>query len=591
MKQRTPGTTDQKTRIGRSKRVAILLMLVLSCWILSSCYIEEDPLNDPGNILNTADQQDFQSLLTPTPSPSPTPGPATDAPAATDAPIDWSQWNFNNTEATSPPSNISPTIDTSGNSGSTIGTIVTNPPTTTSSTGGSGVIAVTTATPKPSATGSSSSSSTSTVMKNGSKGSSVKNLQQRLKELGYYTGSVDGSFGSGTETAVKAFQTAHKLTSDGKVGDATSAAVYSKNAKSKSSTSTSTSSSSNPSSSSSSSSSSYTNGKTDTYLKLGSSGSQVKIMQNRLIVLGYLSGTADGDFAETTEAAVISFQNRNSIYADGVAGPTTLTKLYSSSAKKASSVVANLGTLESGVNGSGVRALQQQLKTLGYYTGSIDGDFGSGTTSAVMSFQAASGLKQDGKAGKATMNAIYAALNGTSTGSGNTSTSGSSKTSPATYGTSASSNGYSTISASSGNSSNVTALQSALSSTGYYNGSLDGDFGSGTTDAVSSYQRAKGLRVTGMAGPSTQRILYGGTSESGSYSKLEPGDNNSKVKTLQYALYELKYYDGNITGTYDQATENAVRVFQEVNGLDMDGVAGQQTQQKLYSSNAKPCNI
>ena len=56
---------------------------------------------------------------------------------------------------------------------------------------------------------------------------------------------------------------------------------------------------------------------------------------------------------------------RNSIYADGIAGPTTLTKLYSSSAKKASSVTANLGALKEGMNGSGVRSLQQQLKTLG----------------------------------------------------------------------------------------------------------------------------------------------------------------------------------------------------------------------------------
>ena len=48
-------------------------------------------------------------------------------------------------------------------------------------------------------------------------------------------------------------------------------------------------------------------------------------------MLGYLSGTADGEFAETTQAAVIAFQERNSIYADGIAGPTTLTTQSSSS--------------------------------------------------------------------------------------------------------------------------------------------------------------------------------------------------------------------------------------------------------------------
>ena len=94
-----------------------------------------------------------------------------------------------------------------------------------------------------------------------------------------------------------------------------------------------------------------------------------------------------------------------------------------------------------------------------------------------------------------------------------------------------------------------------------------------------------------MAGPTTQRLLYGGTSESGSYSKLQVGSSGSAVKRLQYALYELKYYDGNITGEFDTATQNAVMVFQELNGLEIDGIAGQDTQRKLFSSNAVPCSI
>ena len=137
----------------------------------------------------------------------------------------------------------------------------------------------------------------------------------------------------------------------------------------------------------------------------------------------------------------------------------------------------------------------------------------------------------------------------------------------------------------------MTALQSALSATGYYSGTVDGSYGGGTEKAVEKYQRAKGLRVTGVAGPTTQRLLYGGTSESGSYSKLQNGSSGSAVKRLQYALYELKYYDGDITGKYDTATENAVMAFQEVNGLYIDGIAGQDTQRKLFSSNARPSNI
>ena len=94
-----------------------------------------------------------------------------------------------------------------------------------------------------------------------------------------------------------------------------------------------------------------------------------------------------------------------------------------------------------------------------------------------------------------------------------------------------------------------------------------------------------------MAGPSTQRLLSGGIKEPGSYSKLQRGSSGSSVQRLQYALYELKYYDGNITGEYDSATETAVMNFQEVNGLYIDGIAGQDTQRKLFSSNAVPSNI
>ena len=564
-----------------AKRAGLLMVLVLACWLMSACYMEPDRVVDANNGLTVDNNgQNFENVITPTPEVTATPTPAPSVAASPE--VDWTQWNFGQDTVTNPPSNVSTAV------GGTTTVAPFNP------IGGTSTMTVTTSgTPTPTSTTNTSSSDT---LRSGSTGSEVKRLQTRLKELKYYNGSVDGTYGSGTTSAVKAFQTNNGLTADGVAGKATLEKLYGYYAVAAGSTNTSptkkpsSGTSSGGSSGSSTTASSYTNGRTDVYLKVGDSGAQVKILQNRLIVLGYLSGTADGSFAETTEAAVISFQNRNSIYADGIAGPTTLTKLYSSSAKKASSVVANLGSLKEGMSGSAVRSLQSQLKTLGYYTGSIDGDYGAGTTAAVLAFQQDNGLTADGIAGKATQNAIYGGTStGGSSGGGSSTTSGSS---PARYGATASSNGYTTISSTSKtSSSNVKALQSALSSTGYYAGELDGAFGNGTASAISAYQQANGLRVTGMAGPSTQRLLYGGTSESGSYSKLDVGSSGSAVKRLQYALYELKYYDGDITGKYDEVTKNAVYVFQEVNGLYMDGIAGQETQQKLFSSNAIPCNI
>ena len=61
--------------------------------------------------------------------------------------------------------------------------------------------------------------------KKGSSGAMVTQIQTKLKSWGYYTGTVDGAYGSGTERAVRAFQQKNGLTVDGKAGDQTLAAM------------------------------------------------------------------------------------------------------------------------------------------------------------------------------------------------------------------------------------------------------------------------------------------------------------------------------------------------------------------------------
>ena len=56
------------------------------------------------------------------------------------------------------------------------------------------------------------------VLKQGSNGGEVKELQRRLKDWGYYNGAVDGIYGKGTVEAVKAFQKKNGLTADGVAG-------------------------------------------------------------------------------------------------------------------------------------------------------------------------------------------------------------------------------------------------------------------------------------------------------------------------------------------------------------------------------------
>lgn len=65
------------------------------------------------------------------------------------------------------------------------------------------------------------------VLRSGSQGEEVWQLQERLQELGYYSSAVDGQFGPGTKSAVIAFQQQHGLDADGIVGEGTKAVLYS----------------------------------------------------------------------------------------------------------------------------------------------------------------------------------------------------------------------------------------------------------------------------------------------------------------------------------------------------------------------------
>ena len=75
-------------------------------------------------------------------------------------------------------------------------------------------------------------------------------------------------------------------------------------------------------------------------------------------------------------------------------------------------------TSRRGSSGSEVRQIQEKLKRWGYYSGSVDGIYGSGTEKAVKKFQKANGLTADGIAGKATLNAMGITSKSSSSGGG-----------------------------------------------------------------------------------------------------------------------------------------------------------------------------
>ena len=393
----------------------------------------------------------------------------------------------------------------------------------------------------------------------GSKGKKVETLQRRLIELGWLAGKVTGTYDEMTAAAVSAFQKKTKdLWEDGIAGPDTLRALYSSNAARTSKPASSTS---------------------KETLELGSEGSDVKALQQKLKDLGYLSGSADGKFGVATEAAVIAFQKNNNLTADGKAGTATLNKLYSGTAKKSGGTQAKLDdvggnnsgrdtsdisstgyvTLERGSTGDQVKTLQKRLKELGYYNGSVNGTYNESTQAAVMAFQLRNNLTVDGKAGPATQRVLYGSKANITYPSMRQGEEGSS----------------------------VKNLQYTLYELGYYDGAIDGKYGQTTADAVRAFQiQNKITPVDGVAGSKTLSKMYSSdavaaTAASVSYETASAGMTGDLVVQIQDCLVQMGYLD-NITGEYDTATVSAVKAFQEAHGLKVDGKCGELTLQVLF---------
>ena len=385
---------------------------------------------------------------------------------------------------------------------------------------------------------SSSSSSSATRLEKGSTGSDVKDLQTKLKKLGYYDAYVDGDYGDTTVAAVKAFQKKYNLTADGIAGKETLKkldSVY-KNADSD---------------------------KDDDSLRMGDSGSAVKDLQTKLKKLGYYSGTVDSTFGSGTYAAVRAFQKKYNLTADGVAGSETLKKL--DTAYKNADSDKDDGSLRKGATGSAVKDLQTKLKKLGFYNAYVDGSYGDTTVAAVKAFQKKYNLTADGVAGSETLKKLDSAYKNADSdkddGSLRKGATGSA----------------------------VKDLQTKLKKLGFYNASIDGDYGDTTVAAVKAFQKKYNLTADGVAGSETLKKLDSAYKNADSNTStdddsLRKGATGTAVKTLQTNLKKLGFYTAYVDGSFGATTESAVKAFQKKYGLTADGVAGSATLKKIESA-------
>ena len=316
------------------------------------------------------------------------------------------------------------------------------------------------------------------------------------------------------------------------------------------------------------------------YLKEGTSGEVVKDVQTKLKALGFYSGSITGNVGDRTKKAIKDFQSKYGLTVDGVAGPQTIAKIDAVYSEQKAAGTLSSGTssassagsgLKLGSTGSGVRDQQTDLTTLGYYWADITGSFGSKTEAAVKLFQKKNGLTADGVAGTKTLDAIAAAV----------AKAGGSSSSSSSSGLKLGSTG-----------SAVSALQQNLTTLGYYYGDVTGHYGSMTQTAVTKFQKARGIKADGVAGTKTLEAIAsaiksagGVPSETGTAAgtSLREGDSGTAVTELQTMLKQLDYYYGSITGNFGSLTKQAVRKFQDDNGLTVDGVAGVNTINKLRS--------
>ena len=331
----------------------------------------------------------------------------------------------------------------------------------------------------------------------GDKGDNVKYLQYGLHILCCSPNGFDGEFGNGTLTAVKKFQSKYGLVSDGIVGDVTWNTLK----------------------------------------------NEIATIQAQLNKKGCIVGTVDGIAGPTTYNAIISFQNKNGLTADGQVGPATWDILFDT-VSGGTTYTRILKVTSPLMQGDDVKAVQNKLNSLGYNCGTADGEVGL-----------------------ATWNALFSS---SSNSTGSSYTRLLKVTSPLMYG------------------EDIKAVQNKLNSLGYNCGTADGYYGNATKNAVISFQSAKGIDTDGVVGPTTWKLLFNSSSNGSDYSRIlkvtSPLMYGDDVKAVQNKLNSLGYNCGTADGYYGNATRSAVISFQSAKGLTADGEVGPATWNALFNS-------
>lgn len=305
------------------------------------------------------------------------------------------------------------------------------------------------------------------ALERGDQGPSVRSLQQKLKNAGFYQAPITQVYDFDTEAAVRRFQKAAGIQVNG-IADPTTLQTLQKwpkgsNSSQLSKLSTVSCRTQQPSTVNITTANKRRN---PNLLQKGDEGQAVKILQERLRIAGYYYGKSTGIFGPITEEAVKRFQQAYNLRVDGVVGPATLQKLppvgvgYGEETPKPAK---NRDNLTVGDRGEVVRVLQAQLIKAGYLQGEPNGYYGPYTADAVRRFQADNYLKATGIAGPTTRAKLYSMLNPTSKSKSEFS---------------------------------VLEIQRRLQERGFYKGSLNGVMGDETKRAIKQAQEFYGISLS-----------------------------------------------------------------------------------------------
>ena len=457
------------------------------------------------------------------------------------------------------------------------------------------------------------------LLKNGDSGIQVKYLQQGLRIMCCNPGSLDSSYGPGTQAAVEKFQEEWGLSVDGTVGNATWNCLI----------------------------------------------NEIKSIQQALKQKGFFSGVISGVATDRTYNGVLSFQRSRNLKDDGMVGPTTRARLFDEAEDGS---IASILPLSAGAKGDYVLNLQYGLRILCCSPGNADGIFGDDTSDAVKRYQSKYGFEQTGIANKNVWDHLTGQISGIQerlqakgysvpvvNGLASSSLievikeyqkanwlSTDGQVGPSTYallfsdipdgaadalplklhsrgprvlqfqyalriccinpngtdgvfgpGTQAAVNRYKARKnlAEDGQIDtdtwekmklDILPLQRALANRGYHVGLIDGIATEAVYHAVLQFQKDHQLSADGMIGSATKAMLLGGSNGGGTVSAvLQLGSNGSLTRYFQRLLNELGYTSP-IDGVFSQKTREAAIAFQTANHLTADGVIGSGTWKKLF---------